>query len=567
MKINEYITVAKKGDMQIIRVELKDFFKAKKFDPDPVRNLIIQVYPSGVLNIGYTDWTDSKHKAENWYAQNHRPFVRSRQVRNVDKADGIVTSVKDVILSGRSINSSLSGFDSVIDSILKDLKFRKIVDAKVSGAQEDAEGCFDINGSTGLLMKSSERYQLDDKFRERACEALGGAVIEKLRELVDFTLIDMLEDHVGCAALDHYNECIRVPRLRQLFEVSPILATIWVKRGAPIEVFDLKLQDQIQNLTREANANNRFLYDGAARQRDERGFNENGMKSALHFVKTVKRNGHFMRLYDGDNLIAILKKISHLDVNHLRKLDTASKWKCLMILLEFNVGLAQRALLDPNFDEEMIRRARGSSKYLDLQTAIQPLADYAREMGNNLPMCGLRRLYEDQHLWHQRLQVQREANQEARRQEIALRDADRRNNIATQGSNFPEPAIGILAENDKYVLKYLGSELDLFDEGTEQGHCVYSYTSDARKGQCFIYGLRDKNDKRVATIELNSRYEVRQSRGKHNRMLTPEETRAVNSLLNELKKQKKPQPIAQKRAKIKAPAAVAAENVFIDDEW
>ncbi|MBK8557964.1 MAG: PcfJ domain-containing protein [Lewinellaceae bacterium] len=57
---------------------------------------------------------------------------------------------------------------------------------------------------------------------------------------------------------------------------------------------------------------------------------------------------------------------------------------------------------------------------------------------------------------------------------------------------------------------------DLVREGRAMGHCVATYRSDCLQGRCSIWSLQS-DGQRVATIELSSKLEVMQVKGKFNR--------------------------------------------------
>ncbi len=70
-----------------------------------------------------------------------------------------------------------------------------------------------------------------------------------------------------------------------------------------------------------------------------------------------------------------------------------------------------------------------------------------------------------------------------------------------------------------YIIKQLRSSIELFDEGNDLCHCVYSYRNDCWKGNSYIFSLREldeqETEKRLITIELKDD-RVCQARGKYN---------------------------------------------------
>jgi hypothetical protein len=56
---------------------------------------------------------------------------------------------------------------------------------------------------------------------------------------------------------------------------------------------------------------------------------------------------------------------------------------------------------------------------------------------------------------------------------------------------------------EKYDLILLDSEEKIREEGTEMKHCVSSYATDAARGTCSIYSIRDKTGKRKTTLQVH----------------------------------------------------------------
>jgi len=89
------------------------------------------------------------------------------------------------------------------------------------------------------------------------------------------------------------------------------------------------------------------------------------------------------------------------------------------------------------------------------------------------------------------------------------------------GIGFSEPldygSLPILAEYGGYEIVALRSGEDLYAEGVSMHHCVASYTREVVLGMSRIYSVRNKNDKRLATFELNplanDRWTMRQIKG------------------------------------------------------
>lgn len=55
---------------------------------------------------------------------------------------------------------------------------------------------------------------------------------------------------------------------------------------------------------------------------------------------------------------------------------------------------------------------------------------------------------------------------------------------------------------EPYTAYPIHSRIDLLEEGNMMGHCVFSYLSKSMAGESYIFSIRDKDDNRVATLEL-----------------------------------------------------------------
>ena len=83
-------------------------------------------------------------------------------------------------------------------------------------------------------------------------------------------------------------------------------------------------------------------------------------------------------------------------------------------------------------------------------------------------------------------------------------------------------------------LKKLG---ELFIEGSNLKHCVFSYKNYCLKKESYIFSLMqinvDKSFTSLVTIELNSNKKIIQARGKFNRDATADELMIIQSWAKE----------------------------------
>ena len=86
-------------------------------------------------------------------------------------------------------------------------------------------------------------------------------------------------------------------------------------------------------------------------------------------------------------------------------------------------------------------------------------------------------------------------------------------------------------ENKTFIIKQLKSSIELFDEGNDLCHCVYSYRNYCWNGSSYIFSLRqlDENEieKRLITIEVKKE-RVCQTRGKFNSTPTDHEKEIIS---------------------------------------
>lgn len=122
----------------------------------------------------------------------------------------------------------------------------------------------------------------------------------------------------------------------------------------------------------------------------------------------------------------------------------------------------------------------------------------------------LSNLLQDIENWHTELRIKREERY-LRTQKLV-------------DAGIPEKMIEL--NDHKYRIFQLTRSNELFEEGNDLRHCVYSYKYQCRKGKSFIYSMRqildEKQEKRLITIEVVNN-EIVQAKGHRNRHPTQEE--------------------------------------------
>lgn len=96
-------------------------------------------------------------------------------------------------------------------------------------------------------------------------------------------------------------------------------------------------------------------------------------------------------------------------------------------------------------------------------------------------------------------------------------------------------------EDDALLIRPVTSAEELYQEGKQLSHCVYSYLKRHAYGETAIMLIRQKSEpeKPFFTLELNEQaMTVRQNRGKHNCARTPEVTAFEDKWLEWAKEQK-----------------------------
>jgi len=99
------------------------------------------------------------------------------------------------------------------------------------------------------------------------------------------------------------------------------------------------------------------------------------------------------------------------------------------------------------------------------------------------------------------------------------------------------PDFKILHNDLEYNIIQLKRNIELYSEGENLGHCVYTYQEYCLQNKAFIFSLQcnfpNKPNSRLITIELNDKKQIIQARGKFNRSTTKDERSIIQIWANE----------------------------------
>jgi hypothetical protein len=101
------------------------------------------------------------------------------------------------------------------------------------------------------------------------------------------------------------------------------------------------------------------------------------------------------------------------------------------------------------------------------------------------------------------------------------------------------PEFKILHNDLEYNIIQLKRNVELYNEGENLGHCVYTYQEYCLQKKAYIFSLRCNFPEipacRLITIELDDKKQIRQARGKYNRSTTHEERLIIQMWADENK--------------------------------
>ena len=101
------------------------------------------------------------------------------------------------------------------------------------------------------------------------------------------------------------------------------------------------------------------------------------------------------------------------------------------------------------------------------------------------------------------------------------------------------PEFKILHNDLEYSIIQLKRNVELYNEGENLGHCVYTYQEYCLQKKAYIFSLRcnflEIPACRLITIELDDKKQIRQARGKYNRSTTHEERLIIQMWADENK--------------------------------
>jgi hypothetical protein len=337
-----------------------------------------------------------------------------------------------------------------------------------------------------------------------------------------------------------YNIVISDKKFRQLVDVSPVLAEVIIEnvyQQSP-EVLNLQLKGltvvALQSLRRELPKSQKFV-----------------TPSEVELLRKIKINSNYCGYLTGKHILNIVRNFKDVDVNHIRKLKTATSIKCLLSASE---ALVHAVAHDPDWWKVVARRSP-SRKFEDIKETTRYLSDFFLHLENEFeapdPISG-NALHTDRLFSHRAISPQFLRHLESRKiscerwfqkcddwhfklaTQARQKDASRRSEIASRAQCYTEPPAKFL-EDENYSFVWLGNELDLYDEGKHQGHCVHSYDQKCRFGESVIFSLREADSDTRVTVEFNNLSLV-QSRGKFNRLPTDKEKKMIAKFAKQLKK-------------------------------
>jgi hypothetical protein len=215
-------------------------------------------------------------------------------------------------------------------------------------------------------------------------------------------------------------------------------------------------------------------------------------RSAAHRFRCLDDENYTVTqgiLFSGIDSLVNDVSFSRQVVNSIRDITQAEFWIKTMSLLHRN-GLPSR-----HVNEVM--------DYIAHKVFVEGIPlDLKRKKISNLLV--------DVHAWHQQVN------------EIKIR--------STIKKNLPNSGVEdylLEFEGETFEISQIRKEIDLYKEGQNLSHCVYTYKGSCYNGRCYIFSLRilenEEQKKPLITLELRNK-QVVQARGKFNRV--PNETEA-----------------------------------------
>ena len=333
-----------------------------------------------------------------------------------------------------------------------------------------------------------------EKWVDERAKKFSTLIMAEINKHIDVELVDMLKDKVKTADARIYNICLAKPKVRQLFEIAPMLGSIFVEKHVPATISDYaKIPEVLLDLPLAKQIDS--LWQNVPLVGD--------VSSVRSYVMAVKRSVlPFDR--NADRLIQHLRNAAKVDYNFIRKVKTEREMLVLAAAVDRSGELANTIARDPNFAEALFAHSNGPT-WNDIERAMGLINDYFSEVerentriaaANNfeaLPAhiphrdvlyhMTVERLWVAQEEWHRLFQRQYRAGNSWR-------------TLSDQCDvPFPTPPVNRLEAIDMgYKLVFLKTERALHEESDAMSHCVHSYSHQVRNSSSWIFGLLVRED-------------------------------------------------------------------------
>jgi len=246
-------------------------------------------------------------------------------------------------------------------------------------------------------------------------------------------------------------------------------------------------------------------------------------KIFIHFLN----NG---RLRDYENLLIKMDRKASHELRNLKTTDKLEFWEYFFIARLISEGISYE------FAREVYRNIRGHKSdynfWADTMTLlykkelkirfVNEIMDYInyeffeQNKKIDLKTKNLRNLIADSREWHNKHRELKIPNKNLKKSLI--------DDFYFENS-----------KNEKYVIKQLLTTRELFLEGEDLHHCVYSYSNSCIYNNRYIFSLRilnDKEEKKLITLEVLNR-NIIQAKGLHNRLINKIEFEIIENWAKE----------------------------------
>jgi hypothetical protein len=298
--------------------------------------------------------------------------------------------------------------------------------------------------------------------------------------------------------LKFYNKLVENRYFRELIKTSRLIA--WF----PTQ--DIKQGERFHDFLMRA-----VLEDGVI---DRVQVNPNVNRLSPGFIKWAKK-AHFTPAFCGSPIRGTLNGMFQLrdkiDPNRLDQLKGQRAWYTLHQIAFIHCGLIPAFLANPDGALKALEAflppdvAERYTCYRDRLSAIlNQILDTQhdwelKERNPHFYDLSFVRILEETREYHRDIMA-RQAEQRRIRME---KDKE------LMSRPFPEPPFKEVI-TDKYRLVWLKNGEELDKEGNAMSHCVGGYVRQCVAGSSTIFGIRTPDNKRIATLELDSEFKVRQ---------------------------------------------------------